>query len=60
MRVLEKKAFDPAAFEKEKPSVIASLRQERKEQLFRAYMQEARRRVTVERNVEAFRRTMSS
>ena len=60
VRVLEKKAFDPAAFEKEKPSVIASLRQERKEQLFRAYMQEARRRVTVERNVEAFRRTMSS
>jgi len=60
VRVLEKKAFDPAAFEKEKASLIATLRQQRKDELFRAYMQEARKRVTVQRNAEAFRRVMTS
>jgi peptidyl-prolyl cis-trans isomerase D len=60
IRVLEKKAFDPAAFEKDKVSLIASLRQQRREELFRSYMQEARKRVTVQRNVEAFRRAMAS
>jgi peptidyl-prolyl cis-trans isomerase D len=60
LRVLEKKAYDPAAFEKDKASLIASLRQQRKEAMFRSYMQEARRRVTVQRNVEAFKRTMQS
>jgi peptidyl-prolyl cis-trans isomerase D len=60
IRVLEKKAFDPAAFEKDKVSLIASLRQQRREELFRSYMQEARKRVTVQRNVEAFKRAMAS
>jgi len=60
IRVLEKKAFDPAAFEKDKVSLIASLRQQRREELFRSYMQEARKRVTVQRNAEAFRRAMAS
>ena len=60
LRVLEKKAYDPAAFEKDKSSLIASLRQQRKEEMFRAYMQEARKRVTVQRNVEAFKRVMTS
>src|SRR5262249_19790933 len=56
LRVLEKKAFDPAAFEKDKASLMASLRQQRKEEMFRAYMQEARKKVTVQRNIEAFKR----
>jgi peptidyl-prolyl cis-trans isomerase D len=60
IRVLEKKAFDPAAFEREKVSLIASLRQQRREELFRSYMQEARKRVTVQRNAEAFKRAMAS
>jgi peptidyl-prolyl cis-trans isomerase D len=60
VRVTEKKAVDPAAFEKEKPALIASLRQERKEELFRAFMQEARKRVTVQRNADAFKRVMAS
>jgi peptidyl-prolyl cis-trans isomerase D len=60
LRVVEKKAFDPAAFQAEKDSVIASLRQQRKEELFRAYMLEARKRVTVERNADAFRRVTTS
>ena len=60
VRVLEKKAFDPAAFESEKVALISSLRQQRREELFRSYMQEARKRVTVQRNAEAMRRAMAS
>src|SRR5262249_13869320 len=60
LRVLEKKAFDPAAFEKDKASLMASLRQQRKEEMFRAYMQEARKKVTVQRNIEAFKRVTAS
>ncbi len=60
VRVLEKKAYDSAAFEKDKASLIASLRQERKEELFRAFMQEARKRITVQRNAAAFKRVMAS
>ena len=60
VRVLEKKAFDPAAFEKEKPALVTSLRQQRREELFRSFMQEARKRVTVQRHAEAFKRVMAS
>jgi peptidyl-prolyl cis-trans isomerase D len=60
VRVVEKKPFDPAAFEKEKASLVGSLRQQRREELFRSFMQEARKRVTVQRNAEALRRAVSS
>jgi peptidyl-prolyl cis-trans isomerase D len=59
LRVLEKKAFDPAAFEKEKVSVAGSLREQRKQQLFRAYMEGARKRFPVERHPEALRQAAS-
>jgi len=59
-RVLEKKALDPAAFDKEKASLMATLRQQRKDELFRAFLAEARKRVTVQRNAEAFKRAMAS
>jgi peptidyl-prolyl cis-trans isomerase D len=52
LRVLEKKAFDQAAFEKEKDAVAASLRESRKQQLFRAYMTQARQRFPVERRAD--------
>ena len=51
--------YDPA-FEKEKVALIGSLRQQRRDELFRSFMQEARKRVTVQRNVEAFKRAMPS
>jgi peptidyl-prolyl cis-trans isomerase D len=60
IRVTEKKGFDPVAFATDKASLIASLRAQRREELFRSFMQEARKRVTVQRNVEAFRRAMTS
>jgi len=56
LRVLERKPFDPAAFEKQKASLTASLRRERKQELFQAYMSQARQRFAIERNPEAFRR----
>ncbi|HET9316982.1 MAG TPA: peptidylprolyl isomerase, partial [Vicinamibacteria bacterium] len=52
LRVVEKKAFDPAAFEKEKDVVAAGLRDARKQQLFRAYMTQARQRFPVERRAD--------
>jgi peptidyl-prolyl cis-trans isomerase D len=49
VRVIERKAFDAAAFEKEKETLTASLREARKQQLFRSYMTQARQRFPVER-----------
>lgn len=59
VRVLEKKDYDPAAFEKEKAALTASLTEERRGQLFRAYMQEARKRFPVLRRSDALRRVTS-
>ncbi len=53
VRVLEKKDYDPAAFEKEKAALTASLTEERRGQLFQAYMQEARKRFPVLRRPDA-------
>lgn len=59
VRVLEKKEADPAAFEAQKAGLIASLTEERRAQLFRAYMQEARKRFPVQRRPDALRRVDS-
>jgi peptidyl-prolyl cis-trans isomerase D len=59
VRVLEKKPFDPAAFEKEKASLLAQLRQQRRGELFRAYLAEARKRHPVQRHAETFKRVMA-
>jgi peptidyl-prolyl cis-trans isomerase D len=59
MRVLEKKDYDPAAFEKEKAALTASLTEERRGKLFQAYMLEARKRFPVLRRPDALRRLTS-
>jgi len=59
MRVLEKQAFDPAAFAQQRDSVAAGLRAEKQGQLFQAFIDEARKKVVVERRPEAFRRLVS-
>lgn len=56
VRVIDKKAFDPAAFEKEKASIASSLRATRRSQLFAAYLKHARDRFAVEKRTEVFRR----
>lgn len=58
-RVLEKKEYDPTAFEKEKAALIASLVEERRGRLFQAYMQEARKRFPVSRRPDAISRVTS-
>jgi peptidyl-prolyl cis-trans isomerase D len=52
VRVLEKKAFDKDAFAKEKDQVAAGLREARKQQLFRAYMAQARQRFPMQRRAD--------
>jgi peptidyl-prolyl cis-trans isomerase D len=58
LRVLERKVMDPAAFAQQKTSVEESLRQQRRDQLFQAYMNQARDRYAIERNPEALRRVL--
>jgi len=58
LRVLEKKPFDPAAYEGQKATIVAGLKDQRRQQLFRAYLAQARQRYTVERRPEAFQRVM--
>lgn len=58
LRVLERNSFDPAAFEKEKPRIAAALRQEKRNQFFQAYLNEARDRFRVERRPDVFQRVV--
>jgi peptidyl-prolyl cis-trans isomerase D len=60
MRVLEKKAFDPAEFAKQKGSIATSLRQQKKNELFQSYMSQARERVTIYREPEAYKRVVTA
>jgi len=57
--VIEKKPFDPAAFAKERPSLVTSLKGEKKQQLFQAFLEQARQRYPVERNLSALQRAVA-
>lgn len=59
LRVLDRKAFDRAAFEKDKESTLAQLRDERRSRLFQAYLQQARQRYKIERRPDVLRRLAS-
>jgi peptidyl-prolyl cis-trans isomerase D len=59
LRVLEKKSFDAVAFEKERATLSSTLREERRRQLFQAFMTQSRQRYAIQRNPEAFRRVAS-
>lgn len=58
LRILEKQAFDAAAFEKQKDALAASLRAEKQGQLFQSFLDEARKRVVVERRPDVFKRVV--
>lgn len=60
LRLLEKKAYDPTAFAKEKDSLMSSLTDERREKMFQAYLQEARKRFPVEKRPAVLRRAVAS
>jgi peptidyl-prolyl cis-trans isomerase D len=59
LRILEKKAYDPAEFQKQKAQVASSLREQRKNELFQAYMSQAREQYPVEGRGEAYKRVMT-
>ena len=59
LRVLERTAFDQAAFAKEKDALITQMRDERRARAFQSYMQAARRRYPVERRGDVYRRVVS-
>jgi peptidyl-prolyl cis-trans isomerase D len=58
LRVLERKAFDPVAFSTQKAQIVAGLRQQKKNELFQAYLSQARARYIVERRADALKRVM--
>jgi peptidyl-prolyl cis-trans isomerase D len=58
VRVTSRKDFDAAEYTKEKPRVLASLRQQRRNEAFQAYMGAARDRYEVRSNPEAYRRAL--
>jgi peptidyl-prolyl cis-trans isomerase D len=56
--MIEKKPFDPAAFEKDKESIADSLRTDARQKVFQAFLAQAAERYGVERT-EAFRTALS-
>jgi hypothetical protein len=58
LRVLERKGFDPTAFAGQKASVESSLLEQKRSQLFQAFLSGARDRYVVERNPGAARRVL--
>jgi peptidyl-prolyl cis-trans isomerase D len=58
LRVLERKPFDPAALAAQKGEIAASLRQQKQQELFRAFVVAARERYEVTRNARAWRRAL--
>jgi parvulin-like peptidyl-prolyl isomerase len=58
LRVLERKAFEPEAFKAQKAQIVAGLRQQKKNDLFQAYLSQARARYVVERRADALKRVM--
>jgi parvulin-like peptidyl-prolyl isomerase len=60
LRVLEKKPFDAAELAKQKAQIAATLRQQEQQELFRAYVVDARERYEVKRRPEAWRRAVGA
>jgi peptidyl-prolyl cis-trans isomerase D len=58
LRVLERKPFDPAAFAAQKGEIAASLRQQKQQELFRAFVMAARERYEITRNAKAYARAL--
>ena len=58
LRVLERKLADPATLAAQRAQVGASLREQRREELFRAFLLEARERYQITRNPKAYQRAV--
>jgi peptidyl-prolyl cis-trans isomerase D len=58
LRVLEKKPFDAAEFDRQKAALRSGLRQQRQSELFRAFLIAARDRYEISRNAQAYKRAL--
>lgn len=58
LRVLEKKVADPAELARQKGAVAAQLRDQKRQELFRAFVAAARDRYKITRNAQAYRRAI--
>jgi hypothetical protein len=58
LRVLEKKTADAAELARQRPQVAASLREQKRSELFRAFLVSARERYAITRNAAAYRRAI--
>jgi peptidyl-prolyl cis-trans isomerase D len=58
LRVLEKKPFDPAEFAAQRGEIAASLRQQKQQELFQAFLAAARDRYRITRNAKAYARAL--
>jgi parvulin-like peptidyl-prolyl isomerase len=58
LRVLEKKAAEPAELSRQKGQIAAQLREQKRQELFRAYVMAARERYKITRNAAAYRRAI--
>jgi len=56
--VLEKKTPEPAELQRQKAQIAASLRDEQRQELFRAFLASARERYTITRDAKAYRRAV--
>jgi len=58
LRILEKKFFDPLAFEKERENLTADLRREHGYEFFQSYLAQLRQKFPVERRPDALKRVV--
>lgn len=58
VRVLEKKSADAAEHARQRPQVAAGLREQKRAELFRAFLVSARERYAITRNAQAYRRAV--
>jgi peptidyl-prolyl cis-trans isomerase D len=58
LRVIERKPFDAAAFAAQKGEIAASLRQQKQQELFQAFLAAARDRYRITRNAKAYARAL--
>ena len=58
LRVTSRTEFDAEEYSREKPRVVASLRQQKRNEVFQAYLGAARDRYEVRSNPEAYRRAL--
>ena len=58
LQVLERKVADAAELDRERPQVAAALREQMRQELFQAFLNDARERYRITRNPKAYQRAI--